>query len=226
MKALKKLTMILLTLGTTASFAACDMLNGLLGKDNSDTAGASDNTQTSEVETNQGEELTETELNAAIQVIYNATNLKVVGEASYFDQTSTFTMMFADGKMYHESKEADSNLGEYSYIGKVDGKYYQWSSMDNTVWDRIEYPASSAVNPVSPKTYLENVFTWCSFTYYEFDNKDGMMTFLNFGEPTVKVKVVGGKIVEYHVEEVNGDWKRATITYGNAIIGEFPSITE
>ena len=225
MKALKKLTMILLALGMTASLTACDMINGLFGKDNSETAGTSDNSQTSE-ETNQGEELTETELNAAIQVIYNATNLKVVGETSVGETKSTLTMTFADGKTYLESKEADSNLGEYSYIGKVDGTYYQWSSVDNATWDCIEYPTSNAVDPVSPKTYLENIFTWCSFTYYEFDNKAGMMTFMNFGKPTVKVKVVGGKIVEYYFEETNGDWESGTITYGDATVGELPTVTE
>lgn len=230
MKALKKLTMLVLAIGMTASFAACDMLNGLLGKDNSESAGNSETSQTSEVEST-GKAFTEEEFNTALQLLYSQTNLAIVitdGQETEdgVAMSRSGKLSYADGKFYSEiTLTEDSGFSEtvYTYVGETDGKYYQWTSENKSFWDYDEMDAG-ATTATYVKAIFDEVFVWCNFDYDQFNDKTGMMEFTGLNSPTVGVKIVDGKIVEVHFEEVDGDWYLATVSYGNATVGQLPSL--
>ena len=223
MKLLKKLTMMLLAVGMTASFTACD---GILGLFNQGEEGSSETSQTSEVE-EVGQMLTQAEFEAAVQELYSQTNLVVTYTEGEYDmngkRTYTGSRSFADGKVYEETITSDANgaiTKEYFYYGEVDGVAYMWVSNDNQVWEYYEMEDADT----APIVFLENVFTWCGFDYCTFNNKTEMMEFTGLGAPSVSVKVVDGKIVAYRYEDIDGNWYSATITCGNAVIGELPAL--
>lgn len=225
MKALKKLTMILLALGMTVSFAACDLLGGKNEESTSETS------QTSEVVEKKGEELSEAEFNAAVQALYNQTNVEVTitdgaSDPNGTTQSITGKVCLADEKMYMEMSYTSDGVTttSKSYVGEVDGKCYQWTLKNNTFWDYFEMPNETAASNF--KGFLTYVFKWCNFTYYSFNAKDGVMEFPNFGEATVNVKVVDGEIVGFRFEDKDGSWYMATITCGNAVVGELPSFED
>ena len=220
MKLLKKFTMMLLAVGMTASFTACD---GILGLFNQGEEGSSETSQTSEVE-EVGQMLTQAEFEAAVQALYSQTNLVVAmeGEEDGGKITYTKTYAYADGKAYAEETylKDGATMKGYAYIGAVDGVYYAWESTDKIVWDYSTAEAEDA----TPHALLEDVFTWCGFDYCTFNNKTEMMEFTGLGAPSVSVKVVNGKIVAYRYEDIDGNWYSATITCGNAVIGELPAL--
>lgn len=217
MKLLKKLTMMLLAIGMMASVVAC-------GGAGEGEESSTETSQTSEVK-EVGQNLTETEFQAAVQELYAQKNLvlTVTGEEkSDGKMTYSGTMSFADGKTYQEMVSVADGVTstEYLYMGAVDGTTYVWMSSDKTVWDCL--PADDV--PVSPRSYLEEVFMWCGFDYCKFNNKTEMMEFTGLGAPSVNVKVVDNKIVEFRYEDIDGNWYAATITYGGAVIGELPAL--
>ena len=224
MKLLKKLTMMLLAIGMTASFAACDTILGMLNL-GGESESTSETSQTSEVEET-GEMLSETEFATALQTLYSQTNLLVTitdGEQNVAGKkTLTGVVSFADNKVYSElAYSADGNVSkEYTYVGVVDGVCYEWTSTNSVVW---EYKEVDMANTTAG-AFLEEVFIWCGFEYCEFNNKTSMMEFTGMGSPSVGVKVVDGKIVGFHFEDIAGNWYAATITYGGAVIGELPSL--
>jgi hypothetical protein len=229
MKALKKLTMLVLAIGMTASLAACDMLTGFLGG-NSESEVSSDNNQTSEVEST-GKAFTEEEFNTALQLLYSQTNLAVVitdGQQTVDNVTAAMSGKFsyADGKFYSETTLTEnSGFSEsaYTYVGEVDGEYYQWTSDNKSFWDYDEMDAGEST-ATYVKELLDEIFVWCNFDYDQFNEKTGMMEFTGLNSPTVGVKIVDGKIVEFRFEEVNGDWYLATVGYGNATVGQLPAL--
>ena len=220
MKLLKKLTMMLLAVGMTASFAACDTILGLF---NQGGESSSETSQTSEVK-EVGEMLTETEFEAAVQALYSQTNLVLTldWEEEGGKVAVSGAYAFADGKAYTEltyvKNGATSKL--YGYTGEVEGTYYEWESTDKIAWDYVEAEAEDA----TPRFLFEYVFTWCGFDYCTFNNKTEMMEFTGLDAPSVSVKVVNGKIVAFRYEDTDGSWMFATITYGGAVVGELPSL--
>ena len=136
-----------------------------------------------------------------------------------------YTAQIADGKAYQVS--CTNGVTTYGYIGMVDGVYYDYFSMDGEEWDRIEYPAEVG-NPVSAETWFSNAMQWAIYSYHDF--VDGENVFTNLLAPELHVKVVGGKIVEYKIIEkiggVNTITESGIITYGNAVVGDLPTISE
>lgn len=230
MKALKKLTMIILALGMTASFAACDMISGFLGG-NSESVVDSENSQTSEVETETAKAFTEEEFNTALQLLYSQTNLAVVITDGQQTEDGVAMSMsgkfsYADDKLYSEVTLSDASgfsESEYTYIGEVDGTYYQWESSNKNYWDYDELEAGYTT-AACVRALLEEIFVWCNFDYDQFNNKTGMMEFTGLNSPTVGVKIVDGKITEFRFEEIDGDWYLVTVSYGNATVGQLPSL--
>lgn len=210
MKTLKKLMTIMLALGLTVGAVACG-----------DVKGTGNDSQTSE--TVVGQELSQADFAAAVQALYNAPNLQIVLQKETDGVASKDKMLFADGKVYMESVDQSSSRVEYGYVGQVDGKYYQWASNDNAVWDYVEITGLTS-DPTSVQFYLESIFTYCTFTYYEFNNKTQMMEFADLNSPTVSVKVVKGQIVEYHYEDMYGNTQEATLIYNGAVIGQLPAL--
>ena len=221
MKLLKKLTMMLLAVGMTASFTACDGILGLFNQGEESSSGTSQTSEVKEV----GQMLTEAEFEAAVQALYSQTNLVLAIEGGEDGGKKTYTgsRSFADGKIYDETITSDENgviTKSYFYCGEVDGVAYMWLSVDNQVWEYYEMEDADT----APMVFLENVFKWCSFDYCTFNNKTEMMEFTGLGAPSVSVKVVNGKIVSYRYEDIDGNWYSATITCGNAVIGELPAL--
>ena len=217
--------MILLAVGMTASFAACDTILGLFNQGDGEES-STETSQTSEVK-EVGQKLTETEFQAAVQELYSQTNLVVTYTDGEYDmngkRTYTGSRSFADGKVYEETTTSDANgitTKEYFYYGEVDGVAYMWFSTDNQVWEHYQVEVADT----APRFFLEEVFMWCGFDYCTFNNKTEMMEFTGLGAPSISVKVVNGKIVAYRYEDIEGNWYSATITCGNAVIGELPAL--
>lgn len=229
MKAFKKLAAVLLAFGMMAGFAAC----GDKGDDKSEAGTGSEVTSESAAGEAVGEEVNATQMDTAIQTVYNATNLTITVTGTEKDDGKTYdvsyTYKYADGKVYCETTRTGEGKTEkqYAYFGKVDAVTYIWLSEDNQIWDKTEYPAEAG-DPTTPKTTMEEFFKYIDFFggYMDFDEKTGMYNFSTLGEQSVAVKVVGGKIVEFVYEEGQDLHYDGEITYGGATVGEFPAVTE
>ena len=231
MKALKKLSALLLALGLVAGFAACGGNDG--EQSASQNGGDSVTSETSAPTELVGEEVTEEQMNAAIQTLYTATNFTMVGtmtqKVNGSEVETSITANYADGKAYVVMVSTQNGVAKtrYSYLGQEEGVWYMWNSTDNEIWDKMECDLEEGEVPTSGEYVFEEIFQWCNFTYSSYKPALGMYEFLNFGCPTVTVMVSGGKIVKYIYEDPEAeDFRNGTITYGNATVGELPKETE
>ena len=229
MKAWKKLAALAMALGMTMAFAACG--GGDNGNSGNGNGGAGASSSSSQAASTTPEELNEAEMEAAIADLYAATNFTVVGTKIQDDGLGgsiyvSYTSHFADGKVYQVSTV--SNVTTYGYVCKEDGVYYSYFSMDNEEWDREEYPLIKDGDPTSAEYHFSDAFYWAIYSYHDF--VDGENVFTNLMAPELHVKVVGGKIVEYKIIEkiggVNTITESGIITYGNAVVGDLPTIAE
>ena len=228
MKAWKKLAALAMALGMTMAFAACG--GGDNGNSGNGNSGAGASSSSSQAASTTPEELGEAEMEAAIADLYAATNFTVVGTKVVEEYGMVFnveyTAQFADGKVYQVTRT--NGVTTYAYIAEEDGVYYSYNSMDNEEWDREEYPLIKDGDPTSAEYHFSDAFYWAIYSYHDF--VDGENVFTNLMAPELHVKVVGGKIVEYKIIEkiggVNTITESGIITYGNAVVGDLPTISE
>lgn len=225
----KKAMALVMALGMTFAFAACD------GGETSE-SGASNGGSNAEssVATGEPEELSKEALNALIQELYTVDNLTITVTGEDVDEdgaayTSAGTISYADGKCYQEITKnyaSGAKVTVRSYTGKVDGTYYLWTSENGSEWECTAFEGLEAgENPTSNKYYLEEFLQWSTDPYFEYDKATGMHVFTPWDQPILQVKVVGGKIVEYGIEASESVWEKGELSYGNASVGELPSVT-
>lgn len=231
MKAWKKISALVLALGLTAGFAACGGNDG----DSSSSSGSAPAGEPERIVLSAGKTYQDAlmeyfnKLYAETNVTIVYTKVQTVEEAGAIDVVSVDgTAQFQDGKWYMEQTYTrDNQTGEVKlYYGEVGGVDYAWSlTNDGETWESI-------VSPVDVST-VEFMFSNFEDSGYlkadgdiSFNSNTGMNEVTNWGKPTLEVKIIGGKIVEYKVtDDTNAVLESGTITYGTATVGELPALT-
>lgn len=220
----KKATALIMALGMTFAFAACD--NGNTDSSPAESAGESSSTQATP------EELSQANLIALVQSLYSESNLKISIKGSYADEDGNVysgvgSISYADGKCYKTMKktyESGASVTEENYESKDNGVYYHYLKVDG-VWEAQPYEDLAAgEDPTSCKYYLEEIMQWCEDPYFRYDDKLGMHVFTPWEKPELQVMVVGGKIVKYRIEASPEEWEEGELSYGNASVGALPAV--
>lgn len=141
-------------------------------------------------------------------------------------EASLYTQI-ADGKGY--AVIISSGMEEYSYVGNVDGKNYEWYSYDGKTWececmgDAFAIDGAYFLSEMIPKEM--------TFDTVVYDKDEGGYKYTISETDYVVIGINDGKVsFVKSVETVdNGDWySRDTyiyvLTYGNANVGDLPPV--
>lgn len=165
--------------------------------------------------------------NAAWDNTYNADNFimySTYAEREY-NYLESMYMMVADDKNYMIYTDSDGNA-EYTFMGEVNGKSYEWISLDGKTW-------SVEDNYGSPDEYARGQYMFgglrelIDFETAEWDAKKGVYvaTYTKEDPVRVEIKIADGYVVSV-VEYSSGVEITYAVEYGTAVVGDLPALGE
>ena len=167
------------------------------------------------------------EWNAAWDNTYNADNFIMYSTyaESEYNYLESMYMMVADDKNYMIYTDSDGNA-EYTFMGEVNGKSYEWISLDGKTW-------SVEDNYGTPDEYARGQYMFgglrklIDFETAEWDAKKGVYvaTYTKEDPVRVEIKIADGYVVSV-VEYSSGVEITYAVEYGTAVVGDLPALGE
>ena len=167
------------------------------------------------------------EWNAAWDKTYSADNFIMYSTyaESEYNYLESMYMMVADDKNYMIYTDSDGNA-EYTFMGEVNGKSYEWISLDGKTW-------SVEDNYGTPDEYARGQYMFgglrklIDFETAEWDAKKGVYvaTYTKEDPVRVEIKIADGYVVSV-VEYSSGVEITYAVEYGTAVVGDLPALGE
>ncbi len=167
------------------------------------------------------------EWNAAWDNTYSADNFIMYSTyaESEYNYLESMYMMVADDKNYMIYTDSDGNA-EYTFMGEVNGKSYEWISLDGKTW-------SVEDNYGTPDEYARGQYMFgglrklIDFETAEWDAKKGVYvaTYTKEDPVRVEIKIADGYVVSV-VEYSSGVEITYAVEYGTAVVGDLPALGE
>ncbi|MBE5747450.1 MAG: hypothetical protein E7352_04690 [Clostridiales bacterium] len=168
----------------------------------------------------------------AFETMKTATNFTMNGSSTVkFDTYSSivweFTMQIADNKGYSEMSDYEGR--QYSYVGNVDGKNYEWYSEDGENWT-CEYVGDAY--ELNGENVLAEMFPLdIGFDNFYYDEAKRGYRY-DMGTTSWVVRIYNGMITAMELDFVevleNGERRQQAqmflFTYGDAIVGDLPPV--